>query len=612
MYIQFSGPDQTSYETVAGSQIEWYQPPWEYGNILSYPGSYSQLQKIVPDINLLSPGPDGGALSWLTDGSSLTEKTAWTVGSGTSKSSSSENNYTFNNNTSVTAKGDAGVVTVGLNASLDLGGSTGFSNLTKSSTQLGKSTGIAIKKPPFPDPGSYGYWVTPFIYGNQKPGGLVDDQSLSTDVQTFGLLQTAFVVDPTRDNAGGWWKQTYTTAPDVALNHPSRRLIKTPGLSDPVPSNCLATGTGASQMNCVEPAPSQPANPWISEFHHMRGFFISKATHPGQGPQIETATAGDKLTLQARVYNYSLAQMDPTDRVHARFYGMIWNNANNKPVGDSFLIGEDVLPPIPPFNSDPSADLNWVYAKTDFDTTPYQDKYLVFWVVVWTQKSDATLAPEIASHGLTAIPGEAKSLADIQTEQYSNNVGFYKFPFYVFAPASAQATLIQQNAPGDVRIGSVKASSDTTQRGQAVEVSAQLRAWAKGVSGVNAVFYDGDPQSGGKAFDVERIPYIGARKAHEVRVSFRSNACGEHHLFVTIGRGKPYEVTGAPAALNVICEEPPSSQRIGGKSLLRGGRQIVAKPSAIGRREEQPGRTLRHPDEAAGGVSRRKLSVPMY
>jgi hypothetical protein len=35
--IQFSAPEQTSYETVSGDLIPWYQPSWEYGNVLSYP-----------------------------------------------------------------------------------------------------------------------------------------------------------------------------------------------------------------------------------------------------------------------------------------------------------------------------------------------------------------------------------------------------------------------------------------------------------------------------------------------------------------------------------------------------------------------------------------------
>ena len=63
----------------------------------------------------------------------------------------------------------------------------------------------------------------------------------------------------------------------------------------------------------------------------MRGFFISNATHPGQGPQLETARAGDKLSLQARVYNYSLASMDPGAKVRVRFYGMEWDKDNHVP-----------------------------------------------------------------------------------------------------------------------------------------------------------------------------------------------------------------------------------------------------------------------------------------
>ncbi|MBD0325455.1 MAG: VCBS repeat-containing protein, partial [Pyrinomonadaceae bacterium] len=57
MQVMFSAPKQTTVQRLASDTLEWYQPPWEYGNILSYPGSYSQLQQIVPDINLLSAEP---------------------------------------------------------------------------------------------------------------------------------------------------------------------------------------------------------------------------------------------------------------------------------------------------------------------------------------------------------------------------------------------------------------------------------------------------------------------------------------------------------------------------------------------------------------------------
>jgi len=45
-----------------------------------------------------------------------------------------------------------------------------------------------------------------------------------------------------------------------------------------------------------------------------------------------------------------------------------------------FLIGEDQLSPIPPFNTDDR--LNGVLAKTTFDTIGHAAQDLVFWVVI--------------------------------------------------------------------------------------------------------------------------------------------------------------------------------------------------------------------------------------
>lgn len=553
--IQFSGPDQTSTSTVAGSQIEWYQPPWEYGNVLSYPGSYAQLQKIVPDIDKKSTD-----LTWLTDTSNITEKTTWSSGTSASQSTSFDQNYSFENDLSVSGStGIEGVDSVDFGTNIDLSGSFGFSSLNKSSTDLSKSSGIGVNKPgTFRDPFDYGYSVTPYIFGNNPPSGSVDNNPLTGDVQTSGSLQTAFVVDPINGNAGGWWKQAYTPAPDVALNHPTRWVITDQGSG----GNCLPTSIGT--VNCANLAPSYPDNPWLSEFHNMRGFFISSANAPGQGPQLTTAKAGQKLTLQSRVYNYSLKAMDADSNVHIRFYGMEWNTTNNTPVGSSFLIGEDVLPPLPPFSADADADLNWAYAQTDFDTTNYGSKDLVFWVVVWIQKADGTLAAEITSHGLTTVPGMLTKLGDVpietvtaggQTVSYSNNVGFYKSVFHVFA-ASTSVEPVSLYEPGDMRLGQVKVSERRIKQGQATEVSVLLRTRAKSASGVQVVFYDGDPAQGGRAFDVERIAHIRARDRHEIKVPFRSNACGDHQIFVTVGRGKPYEVTDASRTVRVQCNQP--------------------------------------------------------
>ncbi len=199
--------------------------------------------------------------------------------------------------------------------------------------------------------------------------------------------------------------------------------------------------------------------------------------------------------------------------------------------------------------------------------------------MVWTQKADGTLASEIANHGLTAIPGALTKLSDVPVEtttitdntkttktvSFSNNVGFYKFAFYVFAPSSGGAAAVvtapvTQNETGDVRLGQVKVSERKVAQGQAIEVSTLLRTRARSASGVSVVFYDGDPTKGGKAFDAERIPHIRARDAHEVKVPFRSNSCGDHQIFVTVGKGKPYEVTDSSRVISVKCAKPPACE----------------------------------------------------
>src|SRR5206468_2971794 len=92
----------------------------------------------------------------------------------------------------------------------------------------------------------------------------------------------------------------------------------------------LAWGTGSSSLDCAELNDRKPDNPWLSAYHLMRGFFISSANAPGQGPQLEWAKAGDVLSLQARVYNYSLPSMPssitmpPDATVHVRFYFTPW------------------------------------------------------------------------------------------------------------------------------------------------------------------------------------------------------------------------------------------------------------------------------------------------
>jgi hypothetical protein len=564
--VLFSGVDAVSTDTAPGNTTEWYQPPWEPGNLLSYPGNFQQLQVIEPDLDQLSEN-----LTWRTDQTTFLEKTTWNTGTTDSQSTSFDQNYSFNDTLSVSAYSNEIFTSASIKGTISVSGSFGFSNLHTAVTTLGKSTGIGVQKPgTFANPPDYEYAVTPFIFGQQRPGGVVNNIPLATVVKTFGVLQTAFVVDPLRADVGGWWKQAYTLAPDVALNHPTRWRV-TLSSSNPNDGTCLPISAGALNVNCVSRSPSSPSDPWLSDFHAMRGLFISDAEAGGKGPQLDTATAGDRLLLEARVYNYSLAAMPAGTTVHTRFYGSVWDNNDNRAIGDSFLIGESVTGPIPPFNTD-SLNLNWqrVAIPTPFDTTNFGDQYLVFWVVVWMQDANGNLVSEIPGHGLTAVPGTLRQFSDAAAfeQTYDNNVGFYKSAFYVFPkptasrvdkkktadtkPATAQRA--PKKPPRAFEMSGLTVSNQKIDRNERIVVRASVMPGDQPIDGgVTVRFYDGDPAKGGKAFDLERIPYLRAHDKYDVSVSFASDQCGPHHLFVAAARGTAFETIGRVPPVNVHC-----------------------------------------------------------
>jgi hypothetical protein len=559
--VQFSGVDAVSNDTVPGNTTEWYQPPWEPGNVLSYPGNFQQLQAIEPDLDQLSQNN-----TFTTDQSTFLERTTWTKDSSKSLSTSFDQNYSFNNTFSVSTNTNGVGFSLSTKFKLGLSGSFGFSTLHTSVTTLGNSTGIGVQKPgTFANPPDYQYHATPFIFGQQRPSSVVNDIPLSTDITTFGVLQTAFVVDPLSGDAGGWWKQAYTPAPDVALNHPTRwsvRLSVGPNRSG---GTCLAINAGSSDSDCASLSPADANDPWLSDFHSMRGLFITGAEAGGKGPQLETATAGDQLLLQARVYNYSLASMPAGTSVHTRFYGTQWNNTNNTAIGSSFLIGESVTGPIPAFNTD-TTNLNWqlVGIPKPFDTTNFADQYLVFWVVVWMEDASGNLVGELPEHGLRAIPGTLTSFADVAAfeNSYDNNVGFYKSAFYVFPKPSG--SLVAKKKPGSKKPPpALKMSSPTVSvhkigRGERIIVDTSLVTGDQPIDGgVTVRFYDGDPAKGGKAFDLERIPYLRARDAYGVSVPFASDQCGPHHLFVAAARGTAFETIERAQPVIVHCSGRP-------------------------------------------------------
>ncbi len=553
MTMQFSAPGNTHQSSISNA-IATYQPPWEPGNVFSYPANLAQLQKIYPNIQLLSNESD----QWFTDSLKTVETTVWNVGSSNGSTSTLDKTFSFENDFSVTGSISLDVgPSLGVNYGLDLSGSFGFSNLNQSTTTINESTGIGVSKSGgVADPALYQYGITSYLIGRTKPGGLVDNLPLSTKVQTFDFLQAAFVANPLDAGAGSWWQQHYRDAPDVALNHPARWVVVARPLASPIPPECVFTGTGTSQMDCAEKELGNATNPWGSPFYHMRGFFISSAAAPGQGPLLTQATAGAKLRLQARVYNYSFASMSEGSVVHVRFYAQPWDQNLNialkgKP---SFLVGEDQLSPIPPF-SDSSDKLNWALANTTFDTTGYANQFFTFWVVCWIQKADGTLEAEGTAHGLKSIPGTLASFDQVQAEDYSNNLGFWKQSFYV-APQNSNVGASPGVAPGKLNIGKIQLSADRVSVGQPITVSALLSAANQGIANTAAFFWNEDPKSpDAVAFALEVPSYIQADGTHQVSATYRPKTCGTHQVFITVRNGAADEVIRRSSPIRVACGE---------------------------------------------------------
>ena len=331
LYVQFSGPDRVQQYRIDGNQLEWYQPVQEPGNVFSYPGSVALLQKLYAGFTPLTADP---ATGWATDSSGSTVSVSWSQGSGSNVTSGSVSTQSFDVSTTVSASAEAFGFGGDLSAGFDYNSSSSISTLNESSSTLGSSTGIKIVKPPFANPGQYAYAAQTYIFGQQAPAGTEQQIPLSTTVKSGGPLWTAFVADPTdtANGAGAWWAQAYTR-PDVALNHPSRW-------------NWVSTLNG----DVVTLNEADPGNPADSEFYWMKGLYITPAGANGKGSQIVQATAGDAISLQARVYNYSLAVMPPGSTVHVRFYGQEWDKDKADFTGAAFVIDEVRLDPISPFN----------------------------------------------------------------------------------------------------------------------------------------------------------------------------------------------------------------------------------------------------------------------
>jgi FG-GAP-like repeat len=587
--LQFSGPDQVTTGNNSAETVTGYQPPWEPGSIFSYPATKEQLALIYPDLSKTQLSSD---TTFFTGDNQTSIGASWSSGANKGQTLSTANNFSFDATTSVTSSVGLGpVLQAKFKGSVKLSGSVGFSTLQTNTASMDSTDGITISaKAQFPNPGLYKYSVLPVILGSPPPAGVGDAFQLpSGDIQTFGPLQSAFVVDPIITGSGTWWTgktSAYKKAPDIALNHPNRWIYTNEAIATNLPSNCGNTGQGQSDVDCADIAPPTLDDPWNSQFLWMKGFFITSADQPGVGPQLGFAKAGDKLDLGVRVYNYSLASMPTGTQVHVRFYGSIWNNSSNTPT-NSFLIGETVADEIPPFNNDQGSPLNWKVVHTTLDTTPYTGQSLAFWVVVWMADGSGNLVQEIPGHGLSSVPGALTALTEVPIEyatntqnqpaSYSNNVGFYPAIFSILGPDELGAPA--PGGPANITLATVFSEKKRIKRGEVTIVSAVLKTMNEAKTSLKVYFYDGDPDRGGELIS-RRTAVVSGNSLTEVSIPYHAPSDGVHRIFAVINAGQNNQAERHTSAI-IVGRGRPDRYESDGDDPPKGWKRHGYKNSAF-------------------------------
>ena len=132
--LQFSGPDQVTTGNNSAETVSGYQPPWEPGNIFSYPATKDQLTLIYPDLGNTQLSKD---TTFFTGDNQTSIGASWSSGANKGQTLSTANNFSFDATTSVTSTVGLGKVLQGkFKGSVKLSGSTGFSTLQTVMTHI--------------------------------------------------------------------------------------------------------------------------------------------------------------------------------------------------------------------------------------------------------------------------------------------------------------------------------------------------------------------------------------------------------------------------------------------------------------------------------------------
>ena len=615
-HLMFSIPQrQTLHSFVPGATVEWYQPPHQVAQALSYPWTKTQLEDLFPtatlDTKLEVPNlPAAGPLDTTFQ---------WNGVLDTTESIGKTNTYSFDTSISISAGGNADIDIFNVGAktseSFSFSTSNSVSTLNTAQTRISGSIGFVTNVPDSADLRTgnpdYGYDFDVLVFGQTHPPCpttssdddaasdktcLYDDRTLTEEITTQGTLWAGYTID--LSDGGSWWTAPdtdYFTLHDIALSHPQRWVRDS---SQGTGDNCLLDSSSSTELCYVSsPDSLQPSDIWTNEFYQMKGFFVVPAARDEggeflapQGPQTAVINADGQVWLQARVHNYSFVATDRNgdgsaadgNAVHVRFYAQEWDATNHVPLAGrpSVLVDEVVLDQcIPGHSSDTitkaactngDAD-NWVLATTSQPFDPVSagidpgtnGTYVVFWVVAWMENSSGALVPEVTEHGLTGLPGNLTSLtaAGALSETYGNNLGFFHLPTFVCPSGvdcsnvgAAGATEADETAAPEVRITKLEAPRRPIAAHAPTEVRALLRAGEVSPRAVHTALYEGDPEVDGQIFDVELVPYLRGNDSYLIRTNYRPDSCGPRDIVVVADAGGGLAPVTKAAEVNVSAD----------------------------------------------------------
>jgi hypothetical protein len=561
MTLTIAAPDTiTNLAAIDASALTWYQPTWMPGNLLSYPGTLGQLQAATTEADGLFQLVD--PLKFNTGTDDIEQTLQWKIVNTDGTTTTMNQNYSFKASVSVsTSWGIKAISSGSVGFEVSTGGSFGFKDLSDSQMTLSGSTGLKFEKQAvFASASRYRYDFSPYVFSDVQP---LDAQSVPAGNAPFGLIYGGYVVDLLSQSAGTIWSdssQLYSRAPDVGFNQPLRFKADPPLLA-PAPGDvgCLSTDGTIDKYDCVEMSESKPENPYLDDYHHMRGFFVTDPGANGGGPQLSTINAGQPVLLQARVHNFSLKDMPPGSIVRVSFYLMRWDTSTQTPIGDSVYLGTGQTDPVSRWRND-SDSPNWRLVRLPFNNTvDYQDQDVVFWVVTWIEDASGNLVAELPGKGLKQIPTleglEFAEAAQLE-EEHGNNVGFYNQVFHVFAPSTGATAAV-------ARIAATKPSAQMTHSGAdkvVVRPGERARVGTRVLAGENHLpsglrvdFYDGNPRVGGRAIGTRVLPHLRSGAIHEFIATFRSTVCGPHEIHALAGPGTRFEHHAIVETITVDC-----------------------------------------------------------